>query len=246
MARKDVFISATSGDLGSYREVAKQALLDIGAHPVEQENFPTTHRELQQMLARLLDPCDAVLHIVGFRYGAEPRPEPGQPRRSHTQWEYHRALDARKPLYVFLASKDCPFDPSEPEDEERQGMQREHRIRFQEAPTIYYEFSSKGQLRDRIHRCEELRALVGPSLPHLPFRPLGEKFTGRRAILQQLEKELAAGNASVLTQPQVIHADGGVGKTALSVELGWRLYQAGRFRFVLFLNASSPETLNSE
>jgi len=62
MTRKDVFISATSSDLGTYREVAKEALLDIGAHPVEQKNFPTTHRELERMLAELLDPCDALLH----------------------------------------------------------------------------------------------------------------------------------------------------------------------------------------
>ena len=34
--------------------------------------------------------------------------------------------------------------------------------------------------------------------------------------------------------------DGGVGKTALAVELGWRLFEARQFDFVLFLNASTP------
>jgi hypothetical protein len=59
--RKEVFISATSADLGSYRRIAKEALLTLGAHPVEEENFPTDYRELQALLARRLDPCDALV-----------------------------------------------------------------------------------------------------------------------------------------------------------------------------------------
>jgi hypothetical protein len=38
----------------------------------------------------------------------------------------------------------------------------------------------------------------------------------------------------------------GVGKTALAVQLGWRLFEARRFDFVLSLNASAPETLDAE
>ena len=72
-------------------EVAKEVLVDIGADPVEQKNFPTTHREFERMLAELLDPCDAVLHIAGFPFGVEPANEPGQPCYLYTQWEYHRA-----------------------------------------------------------------------------------------------------------------------------------------------------------
>jgi len=68
-ARKEVFISATSADLGSYRQVAKEAVLTLGAHPIEEENFPTDYRELQALLARRLDPCDAIIHLVGFYYG---------------------------------------------------------------------------------------------------------------------------------------------------------------------------------
>ena len=44
-ARKEVFISATSADLRSYRQVVKDALLTLGAHPIEESNFPTDYRE---------------------------------------------------------------------------------------------------------------------------------------------------------------------------------------------------------
>src|SRR5271165_1161514 len=72
-ARKEVFISATSADLGSYRQVVKEALHTLGVHPVEESNFPTDYRKLQDLLARRLDPCDAVIHLVGFHYGGEPK-----------------------------------------------------------------------------------------------------------------------------------------------------------------------------
>jgi hypothetical protein len=64
--RKEVFISETSADLGSYRQVAKEAVLTLGAHPIEEKNFPTDYRDLQALLARRLDPCDAIIHLVGF------------------------------------------------------------------------------------------------------------------------------------------------------------------------------------
>jgi hypothetical protein len=44
VTRKEVFISATSADLGSYRQVAKDAVLTLGAHPIEEQNFPLRWR----------------------------------------------------------------------------------------------------------------------------------------------------------------------------------------------------------
>jgi hypothetical protein len=85
-------------------QVAKEAVLTLGAHPIEEKNFPTDYRELQDLLARRLDPCDAIIHLVGF-YGGEPKAPPDTPRRSWTQWEYYRATqgERHKPLYRFLA-----------------------------------------------------------------------------------------------------------------------------------------------
>jgi len=40
-ARAEVFISETNADLGSYRQVANEAVLTLGAHPIEEKNFPT-------------------------------------------------------------------------------------------------------------------------------------------------------------------------------------------------------------
>ena len=249
VVRKDVFISATSADLGSYRQVAKEALLSLGAHPIEEQSFPTDYHELQALLARRLDPCDAVIHLVGFHYGGEPNPTSDLPRRSWTQWEYYRTTESEHPksVYRFLAREDCAFDARPDEDAERQRLQHEHRRRLM-APggPIYYEFSTPQELQELILKIDELRELVRVRLVHMPFLPLRGKFTGRLALLKSLQQDLTAGGAWVIAQPVSVHADGGVGKTALAVEVGWRLFEALKFDFVLFLNASTPETLQTE
>src|SRR5271165_1767628 len=247
--RKEVFISATSTDLGSYRQVAKEAVLTLGAHPIEEKNFPTDYRELQALLARRLDPCDAIIHLVGFYYGGEPKAPPDTPRRSWTQWEYYRATqgERHKPVYRFLARENCHFDAQPTEDAEKQRLQREHREHLRTtAGPIYYEFSTPEELRVLILSIDELRELVRPRRAHIPFLPMHEKFTGRRQFLETLQQDLTAGTSLVVGQPLSVYADGGVGKTALAVELGWRLFEARQFDFVLFLNASTPETLDAE
>src|ERR1700693_1050131 len=162
-ARKEVFISATSADLGSYRQVAKEAVLTLGAHPIEEKNFPTDYRELQALLARRLDPCDAIVHLVGFYYGGEPKAPPDTPRRSWTQWEYYRATfgERPKPVYRFLAREDCHFDAQPTEDAEKQRLQREHRESLKKpGGPIYYEFSTPQELRERILSINDLRGSI--------------------------------------------------------------------------------------
>src|SRR5208282_810803 len=132
-------------------------------------------------------------------------------------------------------------------DVEEQRLQRKHRehLRTPGGP-IYYEFSTPEELRVLILSIDELRKLVRPRRARIPFLPMREKFTGHRQFLETLQQDLTAGTAWVVAQPISVYADGGVGKTALAVELGWRLFEARQFDFFLFLNASTPETLDAE
>src|SRR5262249_662885 len=145
--------------------LVKDALLTLGAHPIEESNFPTDYRELQNLLARRLDPCDAVIHLVGFHYGGEPNKTPDIPRRSWTQWEYYRAVEAEhpKPVYRFVAGENRAFDAQLEEDQKKQRLQREHWERLRKpGGSIYYEFSTTRELRERILGIDELRELVQP------------------------------------------------------------------------------------
>ena len=50
--------------------------------------------------------------------------------------------------------------------------------------------------------------------------------SGRRQLLTTLQQELAAGTARLIAQPIGVQAEGGVDKTALVTELGWRLFRS--------------------
>jgi hypothetical protein len=75
-SRPDVFVSATTGDLGTFRLAVRDTLVTMGAHPVVQDDFPSDYRRVVDMLRKKIDQCDAVISLVGFVYGQEPRDRP--------------------------------------------------------------------------------------------------------------------------------------------------------------------------
>jgi hypothetical protein len=107
----EVFISGTTRDLGTYRREIKDALLTLPDLPDRGEQFRARLRSAVAMLQDLIGRCDAVIHLAGFYYGAEPpeRP-PGERRRSYTQIEYDVARELKKPLYLFLATEN--YEPN--------------------------------------------------------------------------------------------------------------------------------------
>jgi hypothetical protein len=110
-ARKEVFISATSADLCSYRQVAKEAVLTLGAHPIEETKFPTDYRELQALLEHRLKPCDAIIHLAGFYYGGEPNAAPDTPRRAAFIAGFHRPFFSEKGRKTFSGSYSSGKEP---------------------------------------------------------------------------------------------------------------------------------------
>ena len=146
-----VFISATSGDLGSVRQSVKEALLAIDCHPVEQTNFPPDYRTVRDMLEEKIRSCQAVVHIVGDRYGAEPDPHklpPGTPRRSYTQMEYDLARKLNKKLYVFLCATDFPYDLCDAESADKQALQHAHRDALLADERLHTKVATRGDARE--------------------------------------------------------------------------------------------------
>ena len=77
-----VFISATSRDLKSYREVITLWARSRDYEPVVQDEFPveSDYNTVVQMLRDKMAPCDAVIHLAGLYYGFEPSHRPdGEP-----------------------------------------------------------------------------------------------------------------------------------------------------------------------
>ena len=246
----EVFISATTRDLGSYRAAVQNTLLTLDIFPIQQDNFALAHGQLTDMLGQLIGRCNAVIHLAGFYYGAEPpqRP-PGEPRRSYTQIEYDVARRLGKPIYLFLATEGCAFDARLKESKRKQVLQLAHRRAIEKCGDVYVPFADHDILRTKVR---ELRfpardAKAPRRAVYLPYDSLGPLFKGRDAALAELRQRFVTGGGRAvgLTARQAIHGLGGIGKTRLAIEYAWR-HASDYENAMLFVSARSPEDFEKE
>lgn len=163
-----VFISATSKDLGTVRELVKQALLTMGCMPIEQSDFPPDYRTVHEMIEHKIAGCEAVIHIVGCRFGAGPDPATlpeGAARRSYTQMEADIARQLGKKLYLFVCPEDFPYDQGPPENEELQQLQRDYRAEISKSKTIRTKVANREELSRKVRELqfelERLKSTMG-------------------------------------------------------------------------------------
>jgi tetratricopeptide (TPR) repeat protein len=173
-----VFISAVSRELGTVRKLVKKALEDNDYHAVEQDNFELDYRDLRDKLHKKIESCDAVLHIAGHCYGAEPKQRPDDaPRRSYTQLEYDIAEELKKPVYVFLTGDKFRTDPHDPEPAELQELQQAHRQRLTSTGRDYSRAASTEELDRRVRSLQLKVERLGEELRQVDHQVA---VTGRR------------------------------------------------------------------
>jgi Domain of unknown function (DUF4062) len=102
-----IFISSTFEDLAEYRNAVRDAVLGAGAMPVRVEDLPASGLTVEEKIRELLDESDAILLLVGHRYGAI-NPKTG---KGWVEEEYEAAKRRGKPLLAFLAAEDIPWPP---------------------------------------------------------------------------------------------------------------------------------------
>ena len=207
-----VFVSATSQDLGSYRAVVKEELLNAGILPVTQENFGPDYRSLCDYLKIEISKCEAVICLVGHIFGAEPH-EIVKNRRSYTQLEYLFAIQQNKPVFVFLTDKDFVPDNDFHENDEVKKLQFEHRKLLRESGLKYEVFTGLDDLKVKIARA--IRKIDQSfARPHMFYRHLPRSpgyFAGRVKEIHQVWEALSSKKSAVI----VVMGMGGQGKTTL-------------------------------
>ena len=104
--RPTIFLSGVSHEFGSFRDAVENEIEKKGCFAENQPSFAPDYRTVEEMLRRKLHDADAVIHIVGFRFGAEPSSAPRtSPRRSYTQMEFDIAREMEKTgLSSFLSA----------------------------------------------------------------------------------------------------------------------------------------------
>src|SRR5436190_12800655 len=163
-----IFVSASTGDLGSVRRAVANALRGINALAVEQEHFAPPGQTVTGMIKSLIRGCHAVIHIAGLRSGSGETAGSGatyaEGQRSFTQFEYDTALSAGCRLYVFVCAESFPYDPCEPEPEDRTLLQREHRARLLTSPHFYHQTGTLTELLGHVGKLDDQVRLLAEEL----------------------------------------------------------------------------------
>ena len=146
-----VFISATTQDLGRYRQAVSRTLVTRQILPVDQEHIAPDFRMIAEILRKRIAECNAVICLVGHVYGREPIDRPsGAPRRCYTQMEYDVAVELGLPIFLFVAADDCPVDAVIEEPEELRTLQRDHLKRVTGTDCVWMPFHSVEHLTAQI------------------------------------------------------------------------------------------------
>lgn len=96
---KKIFISSTFVDLEEERKESISVIDGIeGAKAIAMEKFTADPSPSKDVCLKHLDKCDAVILIIGFRYGYIDHEE----KISMTEIEYNRAKELNLPVFVFL------------------------------------------------------------------------------------------------------------------------------------------------
>jgi len=72
-ARPTIFLSGVSHEFRSCRDAGENEIQKNGCFPEHHPSFGPDYRTVEEMLRGRLHDADAVIHIVGFRFGAEPK-----------------------------------------------------------------------------------------------------------------------------------------------------------------------------
>jgi tetratricopeptide (TPR) repeat protein len=243
-----VFISAVSRELNSYRTLVEQSLQKQGVQPEFQELFELSDEEILELLRRKLADCDAVICLIGFRYGAEPS-QPIEPfgRCSFTQFEYHftRARSDKKvPIYRLLTTDATPTDQPNDESDTLRQLQLDFRTTVT-TDQNWRTFANADQLRAEIAELQfpwRSKRIEGKP-NNLPL--VGSLFKGRDEFLEQLRSVLVnkPTHIAAVTAKQAIHGLGGVGKTRVAVEYAKRYTH--EYTALLFITADSEASLKT-
>src|SRR4051812_733796 len=98
-----IFLSSTSRDLEPHRAKVREMVVRLKQATICMETFGARATKPLQTCREEVQHADALVVIVGHRYGWVPGVEDeGDGEKSITWWEVCWALEARKPVYAYL------------------------------------------------------------------------------------------------------------------------------------------------
>jgi class 3 adenylate cyclase len=231
-----IFIASPAIDVVNYRDKVRDAVLRLENLPIAMETFSAQSGQTATECMRMAAEADAVICIVGHRYGYVPPPElGGDGKRSLTWLEVEAAKRAGKPVFAFLVDPKAPWTELKEQDRLTTDLPEKEQEIIKAVRNLkeFKDYLEREQTRQTFTNPDDLATQVTAALRHFTpqpshapistarvWQPLfchalqpAQHFRGREAKLQQLKDWLE----SPVTADRVVSvvAAGGTGKTAL-------------------------------
>jgi hypothetical protein len=259
---RQVFISCSSKEFGSCRELLRRRLTRPDVKVDVQEDFIPGAHVLLDKLDAYIAPCHVVIHFVGDMTGdwanpadveyikerypdlgerltsLKPAIAAGTPRLSYTQWEAYLAVYHGKRLFIAELAASFQREATYVDDPAQREAQHAHLAALRTLGRFPGgTFADLGELENAIYRSGVIDAADRPKPISLPASL--EVFKGRDADLEKLRtsfRDTGARRATIVGR--AVHGQGGVGKTQLAVEYA-RRYEKDYPAALLFVVAES-------
>jgi hypothetical protein len=222
----------------SFVAAAKSAVARAGDAVTDMAYFAARDEKPSEVCREAVAAADVVVLIAGFRYGSPVR---DRPEVSYTELEHETAEQLGIPRLVFLLGEDAEGPAAMMRDLEFGARQEAFRRRLVDSGVTTAMVASPGDLETAV--LQALTALPRPQQPAgvsgvrrvwtIPARV--REFTGRDALLAELEAALRSGGLAVVC---AVTGMGGVGKTTTAIEYAHR--HAAEFDVAWWVPAEDP------
>ena len=222
----------------SFVAAAESAVARAGDAATDMAYFPARDDKPAAVCRDAVGQADVFVLIAGFRYGSPVR---DQPEVSYTELEHETAEGLGIPRLVFLLGDDTEGPVAMTRDYEYGSRQEAFRRRLADSGVTTVTVSSPAELETAV-----LQALTTLERPQQPTGGSGvrrvwtiparaREFTGRDALLAELETALDSGGVAVVC---ALTGMGGVGKSTMAIEYAHR--HAVEFDVAWWVPAEDP------
>jgi hypothetical protein len=179
-----IYISATYSDLKAYRDAVYRILRMLRHDVISMEDYVATDQYPLHRCLGDVSSCDAYVGLIGWRYGYIPDRENPE-KKSITELEYCKAVEASIPRLLFLVDNDAPW-PDASKDAftgEADGGVRIAALRSEMQRDVLISFFKTP---------DQLAGLVSVAVQQSPLRRSAKSAAVRRVRMEALEQRLAA------------------------------------------------------
>mgnify|MGYP000030778101 CR=1 FL=1 len=225
MKTLNIFVSGTIQDQRAERAAVEDAIHSLHLDATRAETQYSSERSPRAECLKMVRECDVYLGVyTQTRYGWI-IPEDNI---SVTELEFNEALRLNKPILVFVQKLPEGWTPQNDDEKQQRERQRAFLNRvldFDGGKFRAPEFESLAQLQDQVAGSlmqllvERFKMTVTrPPFYNVPRRL--DVFVGRDAYIEDLSRRLTRGETALV---HGFYGVGGLGKTALALELAYRL-----------------------